>query len=80
MKGKFLITFTLLSTSVMAANPPTPKLEVVAQWDSLPYLVKDKTTKQRWEQSDLFGKALMQGVKVDKESQLYVTNGSLGWA
>jgi len=78
MKGKFLITFTLLSTSVMAANPPTPKLEVVAQWDSLPYLVKDKTTKQRWEQSDLFGKALMQGVKVDKESQLYVTTARWG--
>ncbi|MDG3086544.1 L-dopachrome tautomerase-related protein [Vibrio hannami] len=78
MKGKYLFTLTLLSTSVMAASAPAPELEVVAEWDSLPYLVKDKATKQRWEKSDIYGKALMQGVKVDKQSELYVTTARWG--
>ncbi|ANQ23811.1 hypothetical protein BA893_19455 [Vibrio natriegens] len=78
MKGIPLLTLTLLSASVMAASTPDLKLEVVAEWNSLPYLIKDKETKQRWESSELFGKALMQGVKVDKQSQLYVTTARWG--
>ncbi|MCE7639402.1 major royal jelly family protein [Vibrio fluvialis] len=78
MKGIPLLTLTLLSTSVMAASAPDLKLEVVAEWNSLPYLIKDKETKQRWESSELFGKALMQGVKVDRQSQLYVTTARWG--
>ncbi|MDV7105135.1 L-dopachrome tautomerase-related protein [Vibrio sp. TH_r3] len=76
MKGKSLLTLTLLSASVIAA--PEPKLEIVAEWDALPYLIRDKQIKQRWETSQLYGKALMQGVKVDKESQLYVTTARWG--
>ncbi|ELA6610330.1 L-dopachrome tautomerase-related protein [Vibrio alginolyticus] len=76
MKGRTLLTLTLLSTSVMASQ--VPELEVVAEWDSLPYLVKDKQVKQRWEGSELYGKALMQGVKVDKQSQMYVTTARWG--
>jgi sugar lactone lactonase YvrE len=76
MIGKSFLTLTLLSATVIAA--PEPQLEIVAEWDSLPYLIKDKDIKQRWENSDLYGKALMQGVKVDKESQLYVTTARWG--
>lgn len=68
------LTLSLLATSVIAA----PKLDVVAEWDSLPYQIKDNTIKQRWEKSDLYGKALMQGVKVDKQSELYVTTARWG--
>ena len=78
MKGKSLLTLTLLSTSVMAASAPAPELEVVAEWNSLSYLVKDKATKQRWEKSDLYGKALMQGVKVDRQSEIYVATARWG--
>ncbi|KAA8597646.1 L-dopachrome tautomerase-related protein [Vibrio cyclitrophicus] len=76
MKGKSLLTLTLLSTSVMAAS--SPELEVVAEWNSLTYQITDKATQQRWEKSALYGKALMQGVKVDKESELYVTTARWG--
>ncbi len=76
MKRKSLLTLILLSTSVMAAQEP--KLEIVAEWNSLPYLIKDKQIKQRWETSELYGKALMQGVKVDKQSEIYVTTARWG--
>ncbi len=67
---------TVLSPAVLSAEAPTAK--IVAEWNSLPYLVKDKTIKQRWEKSDIYGKALMQGVKIDKNDQLYVSTAR--WA
>lgn len=50
-----------------------PQLEVVAEWNSLPYQVRDAKIRARWENSDLYGKALLHGVKVDSRGNIYVS-------
>ena len=53
----------LLNTVTLTAVLATPALanepEVVAEWNSLPYAVKDEATKSAWEGSEIFGKALV---------------------
>lgn len=83
MKGNVILTLTLLSASVISTTTMAtdiPKLEIVAEWDALTYVIKDKQIKQRWEKSDMYGKALMQGVKVDKNSEMYVSTARWGGA
>ena len=54
------------------------QLEVVAEWNSLPYVVNDSATKAAWEGSQIHGKALMQGAKVDAEGNIYVSTARWG--
>lgn len=80
MKKK-TIFFTALFSAIISANAlAQPKLEVVASWNTLPYLIKDSAVKDRWYKSPLYGKALMQGVKVDKNENIYVTTARWGGA
>ncbi|WP_439839414.1 L-dopachrome tautomerase-related protein [Aeromonas caviae] len=73
----------LVSASILAAlfsngASAEQKLEVVASWSSLPYQIEDNKVKERWLNSSLYGKALMQGVKVDQQSNLYVSTARWG--
>lgn len=63
----------ILVTPGLAAEP-----EVVAEWNSLPYLVKDEATKSAWEGSEAYGKALVQGAKVDSQGNIYVSTARWG--
>jgi sugar lactone lactonase YvrE len=60
----------------IAADGPVP----VARWNALPYQVDDPAIKARWEKSDLFGKALVQGLKFDSRGTMYVTTARWGGA
>ena len=77
MLKKTLITATLtvaLATSVAQAGD----MEVVAEWNSLPYQVKDAATREAWEKGDQFGKALIQGAKLDSQGNIYVSTARWG--
>ncbi len=65
---------SLIASTASAA----PKLEIVTEWNSLPYEVQDAQAKATWENSKLFGKTLMQGVKVDKQNNFYVSTARWG--
>ncbi|SET97551.1 L-dopachrome tautomerase-related protein [Paracoccus homiensis] len=62
-----------LAPPLWAAEP-----EVIAEWVSLPYIVVDTATKSTWENSELFGKALVQGAKVDSQGNFYVSTARWG--
>ncbi len=77
MLKQSLITLTLtaiLATSVVAQE----KLEVIAEWNSLSYVVEDAATNAAWEASDIHGKALIQGAKVDSHGNIYVSTARWG--
>ena len=79
MLKKLLLTASIsaiLATSASAMDG----LEVVAEWNSLPYAVKDATLKETWEKSDLYGKALIMGAKVDSQGTIYVSTARWGGA
>lgn len=67
---------TLLAAPAVAQDGP----EVVMEWDSLPYSVKDQATLKAWVDSEIFGKALMQGAKVDADGNFYVSTARWGGA
>lgn len=73
----FIATFAFLCAgSASAAEPVVP--EVVAQWNSVPYQITDPAIRTPWEQSDLHGKALMQGVKLDSNGNVYISTARWG--
>jgi len=63
-----------LAAPVAADSDP----EVFAQWNSLPYVVNNDTTRAAWETSAIFGKALIQGAKVDSQGNVYVSTARWG--
>ncbi|WP_068117292.1 L-dopachrome tautomerase-related protein [Tropicimonas marinistellae] len=73
-------TFNTFTLALLLASPVAAEQlpEVVAEWNSLPYAVKDDTTKATWEQSELFGKALIQGAKLDSQGNIYVSTARWG--
>ena len=75
----FIFSLTLMlvfSHSVQAETKK--KLEIIAEWNSLPYKTEDQNTAKKWEQSDIYGKALIQGAKLDSEGNIYVSTAR--WA
>lgn len=75
----------LINTAALTACLAAPAVaqdgpEVVAEWNSLPYSVKDEATRTAWEESDIFGKALIQGAKVDSAGNIYVSTARWGGA
>lgn len=65
---------TLLAAPAVAQDSP----EIVMEWNSLPYAVKDEAVRSAWENSEIFGKALIQGAKVDSEGTFYVSTARWG--
>src|SRR5512132_2254639 len=66
----------LLSPISAGADPLQP--EIMAAWNSLPYKVNDAAIAQRWKNSQIFGKALIQGLKIDSRGNMYVTTARWG--
>ncbi|NQZ32386.1 MAG: SMP-30/gluconolactonase/LRE family protein [Oceanospirillaceae bacterium] len=71
-----VIFCALLATPALAK----PELEVAVEWNSFSYDVKDSKVKAVWEASDLYGKALVQGVKLDSHGTMYVSTARWGGA
>lgn len=67
-----------IGASAAFAEDAMPKVSVVAEWNSIPYIVKDAATRKIWEDSAIFGKALLQGAKVDAEGTIYASTAR--WA
>ena len=55
-----------------------PQPEIVAEWNSLPYRVVSEDIRSAWEDSAIFGQALVQGAKVDSSGNIYVSTAR--WA
>jgi len=55
-----------------------PQPEIVAEWNSLPYRVVSEDIRSAWEDSAIFGQALVQGAKVDSNGNIYVSTAR--WA
>jgi len=55
-----------------------PELEIVAEWNSLPYDIQDPAIERAWKKSAIYGQALMQGVKVDSKGTMYVSTARWG--
>ena len=53
-------------------------LEIIAEWNSVLFRVVDKKIRERWENSAQFGKAIIQGIKVDRDGQIYITSARWG--
>lgn len=54
------------------------KLEIVAEWNSVPFRIADDRIRSRWEDSPQFGKAIIQGIKLDRDGQIYITSARWG--
>ncbi len=75
---------TLLATAIVvgfAANSvaaeATAKATVVAEWNSLPYVLSP-AAEAAWKASPNYGKVLLQGVKVDSAGTMYVSTARWG--
>ena len=71
----------LLTLGVASADTIEPlpsSLEIVAEWNSLPYAIADREIESIWKHSDIYGKALIQGAKVDSQGNIYVSTARWG--
>lgn len=76
-KITLLISLSIFSASVISQEM---KAEIVAEWVALKYEVQDPQIRKTWEQSKIYDKAIMQGVKVDHNENLYVSTARWGGA
>ena len=53
-------------------------LNIVAEWNRLLYDIQDKKIAEKWEKSEIYGKALIQGLKLDSQSSMYVSTARWG--
>lgn len=60
------------------AEPAVPKLEVVAQWNRLPYDLGDPKAEQAYDANQTYKKVLLQGVKLDSKGNMYVSTARWG--
>ncbi|MBL6930872.1 MAG: SMP-30/gluconolactonase/LRE family protein [Rhodospirillales bacterium] len=72
------LAIVLVMSTFGAAVAGTPALEIVAEWNSLPYKISDPATRTMWESSKIFGQALVQGAKVDSQGNIYVSTARWG--
>ncbi|WP_416413474.1 L-dopachrome tautomerase-related protein [Pantoea sp. App145] len=77
---KKLSTLLLLLTAggvgLPAMAETQPKLDVVAEWNRLPYDLSDPAAAAAWQKNDT--KAMLHGVKVDAHGNLYVSTARWG--
>lgn len=52
--------------------------EIIAEWNSLSYQVENEQIREAWVKSDIYGKALIQGGKVDGNGNIYVSTARWG--
>lgn len=76
-KMTLLVSSLLMSLSLTAQDI---KPEIVAEWAAIKYDIQNSKIKQTWEQSNIYDKAIMQGVKVDQNDNLYISTARWGGA
>lgn len=69
---------SVFAAGMGAASAQPPGAEVVAEWNSLPYVIDDPAAAKAWRDSAQFGKALIQGAKVDSAGNIYVSTARWG--
>ncbi len=67
-----------LAAALVTTAQAADELEIIAEWNSLPYAVTDENTKAAWQASDMYGKALIQGAKIDSQGNIYVSTARWG--
>ncbi|MEC7299610.1 MAG: L-dopachrome tautomerase-related protein [Pseudomonadota bacterium] len=72
------ITTITLTATLASASLAQPAPEIVAEWNSLPYAISDEAVQAAWEGSEIHGKALMQGAKLDSAGNIYVSTARWG--
>ena len=75
---KRLLNTAALTVALVTSAAAQEGLEVVAEWNSLPYAVKDEATQAAWETSKIHGQALIQGAKLDSQGNIYVSTARWG--
>jgi len=76
--ARTIIATIAISAVALGVHAEAPRVEVVAEWNSLPYDVKNQRTLDAWKASSIYGKALMQGAKVDSKGAIYVSTARWG--
>ena len=71
-----LIAGFIAAAPSMAESATQPQLEVVAEWNRLPYDLSNKQAEAAWEKNDT--KAMLHGVKVDAKGNIYVSTARWG--
>lgn len=64
--------------SINGAWAQSPKLEVVAEWNRLSYDLGDQAAEKAYEDQQVYKKVLMQGAKVDRKGNVYVSTARWG--
>lgn len=77
---KKVSTTIALTLALTAPAVASSDLEVIAKWNSLPYVVNDAATRAAWESSEVFGQTLIQGAKLDSQGNIYVSTARWGGA
>jgi hypothetical protein len=68
-----------VGTSIAAQGTASvPKLDVVAQWNRLPFDLGDAKAEQAYDASQTYKKVLLQGVKLDSKGNMYVSTARWG--
>jgi len=73
-----LVAALLSATPLTAALAEQPKLQVVAEWNRLPYDLGNAEAEAAWQKND--AKAMLHGVKVDAQGNIYVSTARWGGA
>lgn len=66
--------FMLATQPALAATQP--EMEVVAEWNRLPYVIDNADAEAAWKENDT--KAMLHGVKVDAKGNIYVSTARWG--
>ena len=72
------VTLAMIVVASMRVLAAEDEPRVVAQWNSLAYKISDPKIAERWQKSQIYGKALVQGVKIDSKGNFYVTTARWG--
>ena len=67
-----------LAIGISAGTAQAQTLEIVAEWNKLPYEISDAKIAKAWKESEIHGQALMQGAKVDSKGTIYVSTARWG--
>lgn len=73
--GAVLAAGTALAAS---AVPNVPRMDVVAEWNRLPYDLGDANAEKAYMSNETYKKVLLQGVKVDSKGNMYVSTARWG--
>lgn len=80
LAGALVITSGTVFAAASSPNvaPSAPHMEVVAEWNRLPYDLGDAQAERAYDSNQTYKKVLLQGVKVDSKGTMYVSTARWG--